>query len=539
MKTISPSTQTAATPTVGRGRASVAGVAAAGVARGVTELVSGLGDGHGPSVITAIGTRFIDLGAGSLKDVAVNVFGTNDKPALVIGIVVISLLLGAALGRASVRRPAVGAAGFVAFGIVGAIVGASNVLASDATMIVASALGALAGIVTLRVLLALARALSAQVTSVAGARQGESRPAEDPRVKTVGRRTFITAASGAGAVAVLAAAGGRGLRGPSPAARSRSITTLPKATRTVVAPATQPFTVEGLSPYITPNSDFYLIDTALSVPQIDAASWSLTVKGMVQNPFTITYADLLAMEMVEEPVTISCVSNEVGGDLIGTALWLGVPLKAVLDRARVNAGATQIVGRSVDDFTAGFPTEKALDGRTALVAVGMNGEPLPVRHGFPVRLVVAGLYGYVSATKWLKEIELTTLEGFDGYWIPRGWSKLGPVKTESRIDVPRSGAPVTAGTVAVAGVAWAPSRGISKVEVQVDDGPWQPARLGDVASRNTWVQWMWPWEAQAGQHTLRVRATDGTGETQTDVRADPAPNGASGYHSRRVVVRSA
>ncbi len=539
MKTISPRTETVATPTVGRGRASVAGVVAAGVALGVTELVSGLGDGHGPSVITAIGTRFIDLGAGSLKDVAVNVFGTNDKPALVIGIVVISLLLGAALGRASVRRPAVGAAGFVAFGIVGAIVGASNVLASDATMIVASALGALAGIVTLRVLLALARALSAQVTSVAGARQGESRPAEDPRVKTVGRRTFITAASGAGAVAMLAAAGGRGLRGPSPAARSRSITTLPKATRTVVAPATQPFTVEGLSPYITPNSDFYLIDTALSVPQIDAASWSLTVKGMVQNPFTITYADLLAMEMVEEPVTISCVSNEVGGDLIGTALWLGVPLKAVLDRARVNAGATQIVGRSVDDFTAGFPTEKALDGRTALVAVGMNGEPLPVRHGFPVRLVVAGLYGYVSATKWLKEIELTTLEGFDGYWIPRGWSKLGPVKTESRIDVPRSGAPVTAGTVAVAGVAWAPSRGISKVEVQVDDGPWQPARLGDVASRNTWVQWMWPWEAQAGQHTLRVRATDGTGETQTDVRADPAPNGASGYHSRRVVVRSA
>jgi len=407
-------------------------------------------------------------------------------------------------------------------------------------MIVASTLGALAGIASLRLLLHLsgARAASAPDTAKTDA-TGVSSTVQDPRVKTVGRRTFITAVGGAGAVAVLAAASGRGLRGSSPAARSRSLTTLPKAKRTIVVPATQPFTVEGQTPYVTPNADFYLIDTALVVPQLEAATWSMSVKGMVDNPFKITYAELLDMDMVEEPVTISCVSNEVGGDLIGTAMWLGVPLKTLLDRAKVKKGATQIVGRSVDDFTAGFPTEKALDGRTALVAVGMNGEPLPVKHGFPVRLVIAGLYGYVSATKWLKDIELTTLEDFDGYWISRGWSKDGPVKTQSRIDVPRSGAQVTAGTVAVAGVAWAPSRGIAKVEVQVDDGPWQEAKLGDVASRNTWVQWMLPWNATAGNHTLRVRATDLTGQVQTSNEQGPAPDGATGYHRRTVVVRSA
>jgi hypothetical protein len=263
----------------------------------------------------------------------------------------------------------------------------------------------------------------------------------------------------------------------------------------------------------------------------------MTIGGMVDRPVTFTYADLLGMDLVEEPVTLTCVSNEVGGHLIGNAVWRGVPLTKLLDEAGIQSGATQIVGRSVDDFTVGFPTEMALDGRTAMIAVGMNGEPLPVRHGFPARLVVAGLYGYVSATKWLKEITLTRLEDFDAYWIPRGWSKLGPIKTESRVDIPRSGAKMPPGKMTIAGVAWAPSRGISKVEVSIDEGPWLAARLGEVASKNTWVQWLYDWDnAKTGSHAVSVRATDGTGEVQTEQPATPAPDGASGYHYRGFTV---
>jgi hypothetical protein len=251
----------------------------------------------------------------------------------------------------------------------------------------------------------------------------------------------------------------------------------------------------------------------------------------------VSYADLLALPQVEEVVTLSCVSNEVGGDLVGNAVWTGVPLAALLERAGVSPDAGQVVGVSVDGFTAGFPTDVAGDGRTALVAVGMNGEPLPTAHGFPARLVVEGLYGYVSATKWLSEIRLTTWEGFDGYWMPRGWSKLGPDTTQSRIDVPRRS--VVAGPTPIAGVAWAPSRGIAKVEVQVDDGPWQEARLGEVVSDGTWRQWMLPWDATPGDHELRVRATDGTGATQTDAVTRPDPDGATGWHTRRVSVQAA
>jgi hypothetical protein len=223
--------------------------------------------------------------------------------------------------------------------------------------------------------------------------------------------------------------------------------------------------------------------------------------------------------------------------LVGNARWQGVPLRTLLDRAGVRPEGTQVVGVSVDDFTAGFPTEAAYDGRVALVATGMNGEPLPVRHGFPARLVVSGLYGYVSATKWLRELRVATWEDVDGYWIPRGWAKEAPIKTQSRIDVPRAGAGLRAGRVPVAGVAWAPTRGIARVEVQVDEGPWMPARLGNVVSDDTWVQWVLDWEAEPGEHRLRVRATDGTGVTQTEQVAPPDPDGATGWHTRRVNVK--
>jgi DMSO/TMAO reductase YedYZ molybdopterin-dependent catalytic subunit len=295
--------------------------------------------------------------------------------------------------------------------------------------------------------------------------------------------------------------------------------------------------VPGLSSYITPNDRFYRIDTALRLPQVSPDDWRLTIGGMVDREVELTYDDVLAMELVERAITLSCVSNEIGGSLVGNAVWTGVPLLDVLELAGIDPAAEQVVGRSVDDWTAGFPVQALRDGREALLVVGMNGEPLPVRHGFPVRLVVAGLYGYVSAVKWLRSIELTTWDGFDGYWIPRGWSKEGPMKTASRIDVPERGATVDAGRVAVAGVAWAPTRGIERVEVRVDEGAWQRARLAGVANADTWVQWVFEWDATPGRHWLEVRAVDGAGEVQSPGPVPVAPDGAEGWHRRSVDVR--
>jgi hypothetical protein len=261
---------------------------------------------------------------------------------------------------------------------------------------------------------------------------------------------------------------------------------------------------------------------------------------MVDHPFSLSYAELLAMEMHEQYVTIACVSNEVGGNLVGNALWRGVRLRELLDRAGVRPDATQVVGHAFDGWTAGFPTAwlDASD-REAMVAVAMNGEPLPPEHGFPARLIVPGLYGYVSATKWLKTIGLTTLGGFNGYWVPLGWAKEAPILTQSRIDVPRAGAAVPAGAVAVAGVAWAPDRGISGVEVQVDDAAWAAAEVSTPISDATWVQWLYRWEAIPGEHQLRVRATDGDGDLQTERVTRPPPDGARGRHTIRVSVNGA
>ena len=295
--------------------------------------------------------------------------------------------------------------------------------------------------------------------------------------------------------------------------------------------------VTNISPLITPNTDFYLIDTALQKPAIQAEDWSLSVQGMVDNPATYSFAELLdgRFSFIQEAVTLSCVSNRVGGRLVGNAVWEGVPLKEVLDASGVQPGADQISGRSVDDWASGFPTELAYDGRVAMIAVTMNGEPLPVKHGFPARLVIAGLYGYVSATKWLSEINLTTWEGFDSYWVPRGWAKEGPIKTQSRIDVPSDRAEVPVGDmVAIAGVAWAPNKSIDRVEVQVGDSPWVEAELSAELSTNSWRQWVYYWEATPGEHLIQVRATDGTGYTQTSERRPPAPDGATGWHMKTV-----
>ena len=297
--------------------------------------------------------------------------------------------------------------------------------------------------------------------------------------------------------------------------------------------------VDGMPPLVTPNNDFYRIDTAFSVPRVDVNNWRLQITGLVERPYSISFAELLGLSTFEEFITLCCVSNEVGGNLIGNAKWQGVPIWHLINHAGVKPEATQIVGRSVDGFTVGFPRDVAFDGRPALVAVGMNGEALPFTHGFPARLIVSGLFGYVSATKWLQEIELTTWEGFNGYWIPRGWSKRGPVKLQSRIDVPRRSSTVRPGRQPIAGVAWAQNRGISKVEVQIDGGDWKEARLALPISKHTWVQWVHEWEATPGSHVARVRATEANGQLQAEGPRPPAPNGAEGWHQIKFNVADA
>ena len=493
----------------------------------VSELVAAL-TGNGPSLVTAVGSHVVDLGAARFKSLAVSLFGTNDKPALVIGIVVISLAVGAWLGILARRRPAAGVLGIGAFALLGLLASATAPQGAPVPAALAAAAGWIGGVLTLRWLTRTAAGPRPPV----GTGPGSGRDSGAARLR---RRRFLTAAAGSGLLSGVALLASRQLRAGQATAVAREAVVLPTPGSPASVPA-QPFAVPDLGPYLTPNPEFYRIDTALITPEVDVAGWTLSVKGMVDRPFTMTYDELLAMPMVEQVVTLSCVSNEVGGDLVGNARWLGVPLSAVLAKAGVHPDATQLVGRSVDRFTVGMPTATVLDGRTALVAVGMNGVPLPAAHGFPARLVVAGLYGYVSATKWLAELELTRLEAFDAYWITRGWAKQAPIKTQSRIDVPVIGKAVPAGRVMLAGVAWAPTRGISTVEVQVDDGPWQRAELGRVASTSTWVQWVLPWSATTGVHRVQVRATDGTGALQDPAVRPPEPDGATGYHQRQISV---
>ena len=292
--------------------------------------------------------------------------------------------------------------------------------------------------------------------------------------------------------------------------------------------------MDGLAPIIVPNDDFYRIDTALFIPRINETDWSMKIEGLVDNPVEFTFDQLLAMDLVEDFVTIACVSNEVGGGLVGNAKWTGVPLLTLLDMAQPQTEAEQVVGWSIDGWSSGFPIEAAFDDRGAMVAVAMNDEPLPARHGFPARLIVPGLYGYVSATKWLDRIELTTWDGFDSYWVPRGWAKEGPIKTQSRIDVPRNRDRLDPGEVVVAGVAWAPLKGIATVEVRVDEGEWTAAEVSEPLSIKAWVQWKTTVSLGEGVHMLSVRATDGDGVIQTAEEVSPRPDGATGHHTIRV-----
>ncbi|MFE1574944.1 molybdopterin-dependent oxidoreductase [Streptomyces fradiae] len=387
-----------------------------------------------------------------------------------------------------------------------------------------------------------ADAADADGTGAGGARTASAGPGGGPRRA---RRTFLAAALATTAAATGAGALGRTLtaRRARDAVASREALRLPApASPAPPLPAGSAVRVPGVAPFTTPDRDFYRVDTALVVPRIDAGTWRLRLHGEgVARPRTYSLADLLARPLVERDITLTCVSNEVGGPYVGTARWLGVPLAELLREAGVRppsrgGPADQLVARSVDGMTIGTPVEDVMDGRDALLAVGINGAPLSFERGFPVRMVVPGLYGYVSACKWIEEIELTTFAGFDAYWVRRKWARRAPVKTQSRIDTPRPFSRPAAGVVMVAGVAWAQRRGIARVEVRVDDGPWQDARLAAQGSVDTWRQWSYAWRATPGGHTLTVRATDGTGAVQTERRTRTVPDGASGRHSVFVTV---
>jgi DMSO/TMAO reductase YedYZ molybdopterin-dependent catalytic subunit len=304
-----------------------------------------------------------------------------------------------------------------------------------------------------------------------------------------------------------------------------------------VPPTVQPKGVE-LPTFITPNADFYRIDTALTVPQLSRSDWRLRVHGMVDREMTYRFEDLDRFEVVEKLVTLTCVSNPVGGDLISNAAWVGYRVRDVLAEAGVHPDADMVLSTSIDGFTAGTPVDALTDGRDALLAIGMNGQPLPTEHGYPARMVVPGLYGYVSATKWVVDLELTRFDRAEAYWTRLGWSARAPIKTESRIDVPRSGQDVPRGPVTFGGVAWAQNRGVRAVDVRIDQGPWQPAQLGASYSNDTWRLWSFGWQASTpGLHTVTVRATDNTGAVQTSEEADPVPDGATGWHSVSFAVK--
>ena len=462
-----------------------AGAASAVIALGVSELAAGLLSGL-PSLIEGLGNWVIDNTPEPVKHWAILLFGTNDKLVLLIGITLVAVIFGVGLGIVARKRFGLATSGFVGFGLLAALAAARDPEIGLAITIIPGGLAALSGLSVLQWLL-----------GYASHSEEEKEGPED-----VSRRAFVMGIGAVVGVAALAAGFGRLLLERSKRAISgRSEIALPAPARPVppIPPGAE-LGVEGLSPVITPNDVFYRIDTAFAVPRVSLPNWTLTVKGRVDRPYTVDFFDLLDMRLEEKHITLSCVSNEIGGGLVGTAKWLGVPLKEILDRARPRSDAEQLVGRSVGGFTVGFPVEAAYDGREALLAIGMNDEPLPFEHGFPARLVVSGLYGYVSATKWLSEIELTGWDEFDAYWIRGGvWAKQAPIKTQSRIDTPNKLRLPDTGERVVAGVAWAPHRGISKVEVQLgEDAPWVEAELSEPLSDDTWRQWRVMWEASPG-----------------------------------------
>jgi DMSO/TMAO reductase YedYZ molybdopterin-dependent catalytic subunit len=516
-------------------RAALVGLISAAVGLGAGELVAGLFKSLSSPIIS-VGDKAIDLVPVPLKNFAIRTFGTYDKQALLLGIGVAIAAFAALVGIVGSRKRNFGVAGLVAFGALGsaaAVSGRTGTI-SDA---LPSAVAAIVAISSLLFLLGLLRRQGSSASEVVRVQTNDQATNGQSTLSALSRRGFLVGSTSMAAAAALFGGLGRSLQSATGAVASRAKALIAKP-KSALPEAPAAISAEALltaNPFFTPNKDFYRIDTALVVPKIDASTWKLKVKGMVGEERTYTYQDLLDRDLVERDITLTCVSNEVGGILMGTARWVGVPLRELLDEARADEAATQIVGRSVDGWTSGFPVSAAMD-RDAIVALTMNGEPLPFSHGFPARLVVPGLYGYVSATKWLTEIELTTMEAFDSYWVPRGYSKEAPIKMASRIDVPRGLATIPAGPAAIAGVAWSQTVGISKVELSIDSGEWFEADLADAQSKDTWRQWSYKWDAPTGRHDIAVRATDANGKLQVEERTAPLPSGATGWHSIIVLV---
>jgi DMSO/TMAO reductase YedYZ molybdopterin-dependent catalytic subunit len=489
----------------------IAGVAAASVALGVAQLV-GIPFGARADARTAIGSVIVDLTPGPIKEWAIQTLGSLDKLFVAVVVLVAIATIAAIAGTLETQRRPLGSVAIGAAGVLGcvAVLSRQGATALDAIPTIA---GAACGVATLRVL---TRRFWAE-------REGEPDAGR--------RRLVILGLLGFGVVSGVAGAVITRLVHSVAGDRNNFALPQPRTSARPIPADVQPKDV-ALPSFITPSADFYRVDTALSVPQLSHRDWRLRIHGMVDHEATYGFDDLARFDVVETVTTLTCVSNPVGGNLISTGVWMGYRLADLLAAAGVHPDADMVLSTSIDGFTAGTPVQALTDGREALLAVGLNGQPLPIEHGYPARLVVPGLYGYVSATKWVVDMELTRFDRAKAYWTRQGWAARAPIKTESRIDVPKAGQKLPMGPVVFGGVAWAQNRGVRAVEVLIDDGVWQPAQQGASYSNDTWRLWSFPWEAKSpGRHRITVRATDNTGAIQTADRVDPAPDGATGWHT--------
>ncbi|MDT7616691.1 MAG: hypothetical protein QOF00_4138 [Pseudonocardiales bacterium] len=521
--TTPPPTGTPVPPRLTRGYAALLGVLSVAAALGVGHLVAGIVS-PASSPYVAVGDAVVRLAPPWLVEFAKTAFGTSDKTVLLTGVGVVLLLVAIGAGLVSRRVPRPGVVVVSVLGLLGVagVMFAPTFAPLDLLAPVA-ALGT--GVTVLRRLHALALSVDA--------------PA---RTGGISRRALLVRSSAAVGVGALATAGiGQLLGGDASGSRdavTRRLAGATPAERAPAVPASAAYPELGTPTFLTANADFYRIDTALRIPRLTAEDWSLRIHGMVDTEIRLTFDELMARPLLQRTITMLCVSNEVGGDLISTANFIGVDLRSILLEAGVHPDADQVLSTSSDSWTAGTPTDVIMErGRGALLAVGMNGEALPPEHGFPVRMVVPGLYGYVSGTKWVTDLNVTTFEAASSYWVDRGWSSEGPIKTECRIDTPRGSSSPKAGPVTVAGIAWSQPDGIEKLEVQVDDGAWQVAQLATEVSGDTWRMWRLVVELAPGRHVIQARATNGAGLLQTSTVADPVPNGASGYPAISVTAR--
>ncbi|MEV7799245.1 molybdopterin-dependent oxidoreductase [Microbacterium foliorum] len=498
------------------------------------------------SPILAVGGFVIDIVPQPFKEFAIATFGEYDKIALLVGLGLAVVIASAIAGILQLLRPPLGV---IALVVAGALSTAAIVTRAGVTPLafLPPVLGTIAGSILIVLLIRRLKTWKASVVPAAMVdRKGESLGADpldvsDPDAeqapKAMGRRQFFILAGIASASAVVVGIASRAVSMTvASVATIREALKLPSPKSTVTVPNGAELDIPGLTKLFTPNKDFYRVDTALTVPTIDPSTWRLVIDGMVDQRVEMSFQDILDMGLDEYAITLTCVSNEVGGDLVGNAKWLGVPLRDVLAKAGVKSGADMVLSKSVDGYTASTPLSALTDDNIdAILAVGMNGEPLPLEHGFPVRMVVPGLYGYVSATKWLTELKVTTFDKDEAYWTPRGYSAEAPIKFASRVDTPKVGQAVDAGRIPIAGVAWAQTVGIERVEVRIDEGDWMPATLSAPVNENTWVQWFMEWDATPGTHYVAVRAINKNGDMQIEERAPIAPNGSSGW--QRSLIR--